>query len=130
MKYKEMDNIGNKIRITRKIKGMSQMELAEKIGLSYQQLQKYEYGTVRFTISRLMQISKALGVPVIEFFEKEKALHDNSYEAFNEEEIRLLRSFRNIENDDIRKMVLILAEKLVASARKSDAKTALNSSVL
>jgi transcriptional regulator with XRE-family HTH domain len=116
MKYKGMVNIGNKIRITRKIKGMSQMKLAEKIGISYQQFQKYEYGYCRITISRLMQISEALGVPVIEFFEKENALHDNSYEAFSEEDIRLLRSFRNIKNDDIRKMVLILAEKLVESS--------------
>lgn len=49
---------------------MSQIELAEKIGLSFQQIQKYEKGATRMPVLRLQQISEALGVPISTFFEE------------------------------------------------------------
>jgi transcriptional regulator with XRE-family HTH domain len=66
----ERTKIGAMIRNIRKSSGMSQMGLSEKIGVSYQQVQKYEYGTSELTISRLKQIADALGVPVRTFIDE------------------------------------------------------------
>jgi transcriptional regulator with XRE-family HTH domain len=60
--------IGQKIRARRLAEGMSQQTLGEKLGVSFQQVQKYEKGTNRVSYSRLMQIAKALGESVTFFF--------------------------------------------------------------
>jgi transcriptional regulator with XRE-family HTH domain len=56
-------HIGQKIRARRNLLGLSQTELAEAAGISFQQIQKYEKGTNRVGASRLQQFSEALGVP-------------------------------------------------------------------
>ena len=61
-------SIGGAIKVRRKQLSMSQMILAEKIGISYQQIQKYEYGTARISVSRLVQLAEALEMPVESFF--------------------------------------------------------------
>lgn len=53
--------LGNLIREVRVYEGMSQERLAELVGVSFQQIQKYEYGTNRLTCARLVKIAKALG---------------------------------------------------------------------
>ena len=62
--------IGQKIRQMRKGWGLSQSELAERIGISFQQVQKYEKGSTRISVMRLLQISEALGVRITAFFEE------------------------------------------------------------
>ncbi len=62
--------IGEKIRELRKKKGLSQIELANRIGISFQQIQKYEKGLSKISISRLYQISDALGVDINYFFQE------------------------------------------------------------
>ncbi|MDY6971810.1 MAG: helix-turn-helix transcriptional regulator, partial [Thermodesulfobacteriota bacterium] len=49
---------------------MSQINLAERIGLSFQQVQKYEKGVTRISVFRLQQVSEALGVHINSFFER------------------------------------------------------------
>ena len=61
--------IGRKIRALRLERGLSQSGLADGIGLTFQQVQKYEKGTNRIGASRLEQISHVLQVPVAFFFE-------------------------------------------------------------
>lgn len=56
--------VGGRIRSTRLSLGMKQVTLAEKIGVSYQQLQKYEEGQNRLSVGRLWTIAAAMGVPV------------------------------------------------------------------
>lgn len=66
-----VDNyVGRRIRERRKIVGLTQQKLAGYLGLSFQQVQKYERGTNRVGASKLMQLSKALEVPVSYFFEE------------------------------------------------------------
>lgn len=60
--------VGRNIRIRRLAKNMSQTALAERIGITFQQIQKYEKGTNRVGASRLMQIAEALDVPIHSFF--------------------------------------------------------------
>ena len=61
--------IGAKVRLRRIEMGMSQTDLAQKIGVTYQQIQKYESGLNRIGGSRLGAIASALGVPATYFFE-------------------------------------------------------------
>lgn len=64
--------IGKRIKAYRKAAGLSQKELAKKIGVSFQQLQKYESGENRVSAGRLWQISDSLNVEVIHFFSEEE----------------------------------------------------------
>ena len=61
--------VGNRVREMRIRKGLSQQVLGEQVGVSFQQIQKYERGTNRMGSSRLVKISDVLDVPVASFFE-------------------------------------------------------------
>lgn len=68
--------LGKAIREARMKQGMSQMELAARLGISYQQVQKYEYGESQLTVPRLIQIAEALGIPWRIILDGEIALSD------------------------------------------------------
>ncbi len=61
--------VGYKIKERRKLLKLSQTKLAELMGLSYQQIQKYENGSNKITLSRLIQLSKVLNIPTEYFYE-------------------------------------------------------------
>src|SRR6188474_871495 len=62
-------HVGSRIRLRRTMLGMSQEKLGEALGITFQQIQKYEKGTNRVGASRLQNISSILNVPVSFFFE-------------------------------------------------------------
>jgi transcriptional regulator with XRE-family HTH domain len=62
-------HVGSRIRLRRTMLGMSQEKLGESLGITFQQIQKYEKGTTRVGASRLQNISSILNVPVSFFFE-------------------------------------------------------------
>jgi transcriptional regulator with XRE-family HTH domain len=62
-------HVGSRVRMRRMLAGMSQEKLGTALGITFQQIQKYEKGTNRIGASRLQQIARALGVPVSYFFE-------------------------------------------------------------
>jgi transcriptional regulator with XRE-family HTH domain len=68
-------HVGKRIRHRRWLIGVTQQQLAEQVGIKFQQIQKYETGANRVSASRLWDISDALGVDVSFFFE---GLHENS----------------------------------------------------
>ena len=122
IKGKQLINkkIGEKIRLLRKSWGLSQLELAEKIGISFQQIQKYEKGATRISVMRLYQISEALGADITQFFdegEKGLKLSDaslkytsrgddlNILQPLNKEEITLLKLFRKVDNSKLRESI-------------------------
>ena len=109
--------IGLKIKQIRKSWGLSQIELAEKIGLSFQQIQKYEKGSTRISVMRLQQISEALGVNITTFFEESKKVPQVSdlalrytpggdafeiIQPLNKEEMTLLKLFRKMKNRKVK----------------------------
>jgi len=113
--------IGLKIRQIRKNWGFSQIDLAEKIGLSFQQIQKYEKGSTRISVMRLQQISEALGINITTFFEEEKSAlkvsdhvlkynsGEDSIETFqplDKEEMTLLKLFRKTRNKKVREGII------------------------
>lgn len=113
--------IGNIIRKFRLAANMSQMALAEKIGISYQQLQKYEKGINNITVQRLMQICEALKIPICSLLESQNT--ENIAEevieyGFSKEEKKLLDLFRRIDNKDIRRGLLIELKGIVEVLKK------------
>ncbi len=62
-------HVGSRIRVRRTLLGMSQEKLADAVGLTFQQIQKYERGSNRVSASRLWDISKVLDAPIPFFFE-------------------------------------------------------------
>ncbi|MBS7539688.1 helix-turn-helix domain-containing protein [Ancylobacter lacus] len=62
-------HVGSRVRMRRMMVSMSQEKLGESLGITFQQIQKYEKGTNRIGASRLQHISSVLGVPVSFFFE-------------------------------------------------------------
>jgi transcriptional regulator with XRE-family HTH domain len=62
-------HVGSRIRLRRNMLGLSQERLGENLGITFQQIQKYEKGTNRVGASRLQAISSILSVPVAFFFE-------------------------------------------------------------
>lgn len=69
MKHPVDVHVGKRIRHRRWMVGMTQQQLAEKVGIKFQQIQKYETGMNRVSASRLWDISEALSVPIEFFFE-------------------------------------------------------------
>lgn len=113
--------IGGKIRQLRKGWGLSQSELAEKIGVSFQQVQKYEKGSTRVSVVRLQQISEILGVDITSFFEQGESppkVSDfaieytsgkklrKTFQPLNKEEITLIKLFRKTKNRKIREGII------------------------
>lgn len=77
-------HVGKRIRHRRWLVGMTQQQLAEKVGIKFQQIQKYETGANRVSASRLWDISETLDVPVSFFFEGLDEAQDG---AINEEQL-------------------------------------------
>ena len=63
-------HVGSRVRFRRMLLGMSQEKLGENLGLTFQQIQKYEKGINRIGASRLFDLSQVLGVPVQFFYEE------------------------------------------------------------
>ncbi|MBI1188110.1 MAG: helix-turn-helix domain-containing protein [Alphaproteobacteria bacterium] len=68
-------HVGKRLRRRRRLLGLTQQQLAESIGIRFQQIQKYECGANRVTASRLYELSVALNVPVNYFFEGLQSLN-------------------------------------------------------
>ena len=62
-------HVGARIRLRRKLLGLSQQQLAERLGLTFQQVQKYERGVNRVSASKLYETAQVLQAPVMHFFE-------------------------------------------------------------
>lgn len=69
MKHPVDEHVGKRVRHRRWMVGMTQQQLAERVGIKFQQIQKYETGMNRVSASRLWDISEALDVPVAFFFD-------------------------------------------------------------
>lgn len=113
---KSHKQIGIEIKRIREARGISQMELGEEVGVSFQQIQKYEKGINKISAERIQQIAKALGTSVNTFFEEEKVpmVSEPSIEYslrkramdVTQEEAKLLKLFRKIDNKKIREGLL------------------------
>jgi transcriptional regulator with XRE-family HTH domain len=113
--------IGGRIRAQRLSRGLSQEELAEGLGVSFQQVQKYEKGTTRLSAGRLKEISEILNVPISTWFGDDKSasrkgpiLADANQFITSTRAIRLLKSFSQIEDSRAQNLIADLCERLAA----------------
>lgn len=122
-------HVGGRVRMRRMLLSMSQEKLADGLGLTFQQVQKYEKGANRIGASRLQQISGILQVPVSFFFEGAPQLPSDQSgsmasapsPAFVEEflatsdGLALTKAFTRIKDAKLRRAIVALAERLAES---------------
>ena len=120
-------HVGSRIRLRRTMLGMSQEKLGESLGITFQQIQKYEKGTNRVGASRLQNISSILNVPVSFFFEDApgdqsnpsgmaEASSSNYVVDFlsSSEGLQLNRAFVKIADPKVRRRIVDLVKTLAA----------------
>lgn len=129
--------VGQRIRAQRMMLGMSQTQVADRLDVTFQQIQKYERGVNRVGAGRLNQIATILGVPVTFFYDGAPGSESKAKSAANGAEshvsriaaflatrqgIQLMTSFLQIRNDEIRGKLLDLTSALSGSpaARRAD----------
>jgi transcriptional regulator with XRE-family HTH domain len=120
-------HVGTRIRMRRMLVGMSQEKLCEQLGLTFQQVQKYEKGTNRVSASRLFHVAQVLGVTVQYFYEDlPDGAEVGAVEGFAEsgeqavitnflnsaEGLQLNRAFHQITDSDVRRRVVELVKSI------------------
>ncbi len=124
-------HVGGRVKQRRLLRGLSQEQLGTSLGLTFQQVQKYEKGTNRISSSRLWEIATILGVPISFFYDglKEKA-NSSGLEgaqdpfvsaASSTEGLKLNRYFTQIIDPQIRHKVLELVKTLAKASQKTAA---------
>lgn len=139
-------HVGSRVRMRRAMLSMSQEKLGEALGLTFQQIQKYEKGTNRISASRLKQISQILEVPPSYFFEGAPSFEtqsqneaegggvsEDSHAVYNAgflttpEAIQLILAFSRIKNPKVRSRIVELVTALAGEDVQPSALTHLNS---
>lgn len=119
--------VGNRVRLRRMLIGMSQERLGELLGLTFQQVQKYEKGVNRIGAGRLFEVSRILGVPIDYFYE---GVSNQLAGGFAEGEasppvmefvssgegLQLSLAFMKIRDPKLRKRVLDLVKQMAEDA--------------
>ena len=119
-------HVGKRVRLRRTMLGLSQEKLGDSLGITFQQIQKYEKGSNRIGASRLQQLSEILKTPISFFFEEvpgsEKAAIDGMSEADSSnyivdflstsEGLQLYKAFANIKDPKVRKKIIDLVRSL------------------
>jgi transcriptional regulator with XRE-family HTH domain len=116
--------VGNRVRIRRMLIGMSQEKLGDLLGLTFQQVQKYEKGVNRIGAGRLYEISRILGVPIDFFYEGVASVPEPAGFAESRgappvmefvssgEGLQLSLAFMKIKDSKVRRRVLDLVKSL------------------
>jgi transcriptional regulator with XRE-family HTH domain len=123
-------HVGSRVRMRRMMLGMSQEKLGDALGLTFQQVQKYEKGTNRIGASRLQQIAQILQVPVSFFFEgapvaitigRQEGLSEAPSPAYvsdflaTSDGLALTKAFMKIRDSKLRRRIVDLVEQIAAS---------------
>lgn len=121
-------HVGSRVRMRRMMLGMSQEKLGDALGLTFQQVQKYEKGTNRIGASRLQQIAHFLQVPVSFFFEGAPDLPGGALSATSEapspayvsdflasaDGLALTKAFMRIKDPKMRRRIVDLVSQIVS----------------
>lgn len=120
-------HVGSRVRMRRMLIGMSQERLGDSLGITFQQVQKYEKGTNRIGASRLQQIASTLGAPVAYFFEEAPGGEVNGFSdgagadyvadfLTSAEGLQLTRAFVRIRDPKVRRRIVDLVASLADAA--------------
>ena len=115
-------HVGSRVRMRRMMLSMSQQKLADGLGLTFQQVQKYEKGMNRIGSSRLQQLSDILQVPVTFFFGDASGAHESDIDqaplddiqqfVTSNEGLRLIQAFSRIRSGEMRRCIVSLVTDL------------------
>jgi transcriptional regulator with XRE-family HTH domain len=126
-------HVGSRVRMRRMMLSMSQEKLGDALGLTFQQVQKYEKGTNRIGASRLQQISHILQVPVEFFFEgapsasggaRPEGMAEAPSPAYvsdflaTSDGLALTKAFTQIKNPKLRRRIVDLVEQIAAEDKR------------
>jgi transcriptional regulator with XRE-family HTH domain len=113
--------VGVRILSLRMSHGMSQTELGKHLGVTFQQIQKYEKGTNRVSAGRLQRIAEVFKVPISVFFDTKKAAGDENKSPFLYLEVhgavQLLEAFARIRNSRLRSTIVKAVEQIAATQK-------------
>ena len=122
--------VGHRIRIERLARGLSQTALATQLGVTFQQVQKYEKGVNRVGAGRLTKIAEVLGIEVSTFFGGKDILDAGAAKEGGEASplklltvsgaFRLLRAYGDIEDSNLRRAIVDLVEQISSQKRSSN----------
>src|SRR5204863_8557962 len=112
--------VGQRIKIQRLAAGLSQTELGENIGVTFQQVQKYEKGANRVGAGRLTQIARVLNIPVNAFFEGRETLDRVAQQGVESplslithpHAFRLLQAYSTLTDGELRRSIVELVERV------------------
>ncbi len=115
--------IGARLRAIRRGARMSQTELGETLGVSYQQIQKYEVGDSRISVTTLLKAAQVFGIPPTDFYRNSEPAAPTMRRsgsrkldryAASREGMALLKAFAAIGSPDVRRQLITLAKSLAA----------------
>ena len=126
--------VGKRVRMRRLMLNMSQTNLADAVGLTFQQIQKYESGKNRVSASRMQQFAKILDVPISFFFDGAPAavVVSGSKKASGKDAVspdyvsdflatpdgqNIIKAFSRIEDRKLRRSIVLFVEQLVGTSR-------------
>ena len=121
-------HVGSRVRMRRMMLGMSQEKLGDALGLTFQQVQKYEKGTNRIGASRVQQIANILQVPVSFFFEGAPGGHNSagmgeapspayvSDFLATSDGLALIKAFTRIKSSKLRRRIVDMVEQIAADS--------------
>ena len=119
--------VGARIRNLRYRNKLSQTEVGEHVGVTFQQIQKYENGTNRVSAGRLSQLAKLFGVPIRAFYSEaapsngEKTRRANLRPTLSDANVdRLVKAFQTLTNKTLKFAILEVAEEMVRSQRRKE----------
>ncbi len=114
--------VGQNVRIFRNANGISQTELANAIGVTFQQVQKYENGVNRVSPSRLAKIAKTLNVTISSFFDNSAKSADGplsgpivTHLLITPYAVQMLKAFSRLPSDNLRRCIVALAESIATN---------------
>ena len=109
--------LGKRIRLRRVEQKLSQSDLADRLGVSFQQVQKYEKGVNRVGAARLQLVATALDVPVTLFFDGDGKSREVDSLLFIDSSfsLRLLRAYASVKSQAVQRQFVSLIESIAAS---------------
>ena len=105
-------HVGKKIREVRLLRGLTQVNVAEQLGLSFQQLQKYETGYNRVSASKMFEIAQLLRVEPGYFFEGLPSADDVEREAMDERTAKAAQALSSISDEKVRNQIQSMIHEL------------------
>ena len=108
--------VGINVRLWRIARGLSQQQLAKRLGITFQQVQKYEVGTNRMSRGRLAKAAAVLGAPLAALFHGADAEDPAHALLADNRAFRLAQAFAAIKNTTLRLTLVTMVEKVAAAA--------------